>query len=171
MNNEQEKTPEQTYKSKQPNQEQKPGMSKPIQVLLVVTALFFDVIQIIVNFIPIAGQIIAYLTLIFAQLTLWLSFKLLGYSYYSKSTFLISFAELIPIINDLPTLTASVVKRLVDINGQEILSKVSQSQTISRVSQLAMKRRVSSNNGSGGKTKDYRGGDFFGGDYGEPLVN
>lgn len=121
--------------------------SKEIQttqwVLIGTMALFFDVIQIGVNFIPVVGWILSPMVTIFGWLVLWLSLKLKGVNILTKTTAIFSFSEFIPIFNSLPTLTAIVVKRYFDIKSQKTLSRVPGGTAVATVSKTAMTRGVS----------------------------
>lgn len=105
------------------------GPSKTTWILMGVSAFFFDFLQWItsaVTLIPFVGQIIGpalgIVISIFAWMTLGLWMKMYDVNILNKSTAIMSIFELIPLLNSLPTFTAIVVKRYLDIKAENALN-------------------------------------------------
>ncbi len=101
-------------------------MNDSTKFLMMMTAILIDVLQGIITFIPIAGQIINSLITPCAGFMFWLWFKLHGIPFNKKRTswlmggFII---ELIPLLNVLPTWTLAVGRMIASTKIQEIISK------------------------------------------------
>lgn len=93
-------------------------------MLLGGTALFFDTTGALVNIIPIAGVVFEELNDLFADMTFWLWFTLLG-TKYSKTTLFGSFAlKFIPGINLLPEYTIAMVMLYMQSKSKKVIAKV-----------------------------------------------
>jgi hypothetical protein len=107
---------------------EKHSITTTTKILMVGTAIFFDVVQLLVNFIPGIGQVLAVLVNIFAQMTFWLWFTMKGVKYNSGKrlgAFLGGFLlELIPILDALPGITIEVVAILGTLEAEKILGNV-----------------------------------------------
>jgi len=93
-------------------QEENKGLNSITIAFMIAVALFYDVFQVLINLIPILGQILSALIGLFAFLTFYLWFKLKGLNFanpkraaYLGGGFLI---ELVPILNILPAWTLAV---------------------------------------------------------------
>lgn len=91
---------------------QEEGLSKITIILMIIVALVFDGIQLLLQLIPILGQILAFLISVFAFLTFYLWFKLKGlhFSVTKRLVFFggTAFEVALPILNAIPIWTASV---------------------------------------------------------------
>jgi len=92
--------------------------------LMIFVALIYDLFQLIINLIPIAGQILSFVITIFAFLTFYLWFKIYGRSFVSPKRAMAMGAgviiEIIPIISILPGWTVAVILLI----GIEKLEKI-----------------------------------------------
>lgn len=96
----------------QPNQ-----LKDTTATLMIGTALFFDVLMGLINFIPFLGQILSSMVGIFAGLTFWLWFRMSGikFTFKKSATLGAGFAiSLIPVLNMLPALTFAVTRVVLD---------------------------------------------------------
>lgn len=92
-------------------------------MILIGLALFFDVLEAAVGWIPAVGQILSTFIDMFAFATFWLIFQLNGETY-SKKTILVGFLiGFIPIINMLPECTATIVKLYFDAKAKKMVAK------------------------------------------------
>ncbi len=88
-------------------------MGSSTMFLMLFVAILYDFAQLIVNFVPLAGQILSFIITIFAFLTFFLWFKFYGRSFTSPKRALAMGAgvviEIIPILSVLPGWTVSVI--------------------------------------------------------------
>ena len=94
--------------------------------LMVGTALFFDALQFILNFIPFVGWILSFIVGIFAWLTFytWTSIKGWGWSDTLKKIAInwgIPLFEIFPVLNDLPLWTVRVAIQISIIKAEDAL--------------------------------------------------
>ncbi len=136
----------------------KPKISDPIKVLMLVVAVFFDVVKFGINFIPILGQVLAILVGIFAQMTFWLWFKMKGVSYNSAkrlipviSATLIGF---VPFLDMIPDLTLEMIFVLGTLKAEEVLEKVPGGQTASNVVSISQGKKPEAAQNSAEKNSD-----------------
>lgn len=98
-------------------------ISKTTGILMLIVAVFFDLLNAGVNLIPVAGQIMAELITIFAYCCLWFWFSLKGVSLVSKKRafrfFGASIIEIIPILNVLPGITLSVFLTIAQVQLED----------------------------------------------------
>ena len=103
-----------------------PSVSKSTWALMIVVAIFFDVLKICFSFldiIPGLGYTLNLFTGWFAMATFWLWFELLG-AKYSKKTMLFGFAfDFIPFIGDLAE-TGTIVRLYIKSKAEELAKKV-----------------------------------------------
>lgn len=109
-------------------------ISKITFACMIGAALFFDTVQFganLMHFIPVIGNILAVIissgVSIFAWLTFFLWFRLVGTKFDSKivaTTVGTFFIELIPVLNALPAWTLSIVVIFLFFQTKEILNKV-----------------------------------------------
>jgi hypothetical protein len=96
--------------------------------LMLGVALFYDIVQFVLDLIPIAGWILAEFIALFAFLTFFVWFKLYGRSFTSPKRFSAmavgSIIEMVPILNGLPGWTVAVILLVVVERGEAALSKV-----------------------------------------------
>lgn len=95
--------------------------------LMIVVAVFVDLIQLLLNLIPVIGWIIIWGVNILAWMTFYVWFKTKGVSL-SKPTRILGFLgsffiELIPIINVLPASTLMVVLTVSSSRAEELAAK------------------------------------------------
>ncbi len=107
---------------------EKHSITTTTKILMVGTAIFFDVLQILVTLIPGIGPILAFFVNIFAQMTFWLWFHIKGVKYNSSKRlgavvggFLI---ELIPFLNVLPGITVQVLIILTTLEAEKVLGNI-----------------------------------------------
>jgi hypothetical protein len=102
---------------------EEPRISKTTGILMLIVAVFFDLLNAGVNLIPVAGQIMAELITVFAYCCLWFWFSLKGVSLVSKKRafrfFGVSIIELIPILNVLPGITLSVLLTIAQVQLED----------------------------------------------------
>lgn len=101
-------------------------MKDSTKLLMMMTAGIVDFLQFIINFIPVAGQIINSILTISTGFVFWLWFKLNGIPFNRKRTtwFMSGFIiELLPFLNAIPTWTLSVGRMIASTKIQEIVSK------------------------------------------------
>lgn len=99
-------------------------ISKATEVKMYVVAGLFDLMQFGLNFIPVMGNFLAFLLSIFAWLTFYTWFKIYNISIFSPLNILLGITEAIPILNDLPAFLGLVVKNMIDIKKQKVLSYI-----------------------------------------------
>ncbi len=128
-------------------EDKKPQISDPIKVLMLVVAIFFDVVKFGINFIPVLGQVLSVFVGIFAQMTFWLWFKMKGVSYNSSkrlipviSATLIGF---IPFLDMIPDLTFEMLFVLGTLKAEEVLEKVPGGKMASNVVSISQGKRPS----------------------------
>ncbi|MEQ1561335.1 MAG: hypothetical protein ABL899_01270 [Nitrospira sp.] len=97
-------------------------------IMLISTAVFFDICQALADFIPFAGWIAGVFVNIFAFLTFYVWLKMLGMSFVNPKRagimgggFLI---EMIPIVNALPAWTFAVVTLIGTTKAKRIIGKI-----------------------------------------------
>lgn len=92
--------------------------------LLIIVALFFDLLQIIFTFLFL-GWLISF----YAFMTFWLWFKLKGISFATPKRSGIAgggfIIELVPFLNMLPAWTLAVTLIILDVKSKELISKLS----------------------------------------------
>lgn len=102
-----------------PNQE--PQLSNIDTMLMTGTALFFDLLQWLLNFVA-----LHWVVTIFAYMTFFLWFYMKGIKIFTPKKLAVAtggfVVEAIPIISALPTITAMVVATIINTKGQKILS-------------------------------------------------
>ena len=89
-------------------------LTKTGSSLMLATAVLFDVVQALINLIPVVGQILSFFISIFAFMTFWLWFKMYGVSF-SKGKNLKNLGfgfliEMIPVVDILPAWTFAVFR-------------------------------------------------------------
>lgn len=87
-------------------------ISKPTAAIMVSTALFFDLIGLLLNFIPFIGWIIIWILNVIIWLILFFWFKIKGVKYSSKRALNLGgglLLEMIPILDALPAWTLAVI--------------------------------------------------------------
>jgi hypothetical protein len=106
-------------------QDKKPKIKKGTMVLMVATALFFDVLGALINLIPGLGQVLAIFIAWAGQATFWLWFKMHGVSYGTKKRavsvtagFIIG---MIPFLNIIPELTLQVILILGTLEVEDLV--------------------------------------------------
>lgn len=105
-------------------EQKKSNIGKGTWMILIGTAIFFDVIEALISLIPILGEIIAMAIDALAFATFWLIFKMNDHEY-SRRAFLGGFiVGFIPIINMLPECTLSIVMLYFDAKARNALAKV-----------------------------------------------
>ncbi len=111
-------------------------------------AVFFDTLNALIQLIPIAGQIIAVYLGIFAQLLFWFWFTINGVTFNTAKSFRffgINILELIPLLNALPALTASVIITLQQVKkDDETAFTVAQKQHLEETYSVAQNENLSS---------------------------
>lgn len=104
--------PQKTSARTQENTEQK-EISITTLILMVGVAIFYDVFQLIIEIIPLVGQILSLFITLFAFLTFYVWFKIKGRSFASPKRAMAMGAgviiEIIPILNILPGWTVAVL--------------------------------------------------------------
>ncbi|MDQ3089728.1 MAG: hypothetical protein M3Q24_01065 [bacterium] len=112
-------------------------LSQTTSGLMIAVAVFFDAFQLIINLIPVLGQIISVVIGFFAFLTFYFWFSSKGVKFATPKRggilgggFIV---EMIPIINMLPAWTLAVVLIILDQKKKELLNKVTGSPDSPRV--------------------------------------
>lgn len=100
---------------------------------MIATALFFDGFQLLINLIPILGQILSVIVGFFAFLTFYFWGEIKGFKFNTPKRgsllgggFII---EAIPFLNILPAWTLAVILLVLDQKRKDIISAVSPTQT------------------------------------------
>ena len=108
--------------------EEKKRLSEATKALMVAVAIFFDGLQLLIQIIPVVGQILSILISIFASLTFYLWFKINNINFvnpkragYLAGGFLI---ELTPLLNILPAWTLAVVLLIRNSNAKKKAPKL-----------------------------------------------
>jgi hypothetical protein len=90
---------------------------------MIATALFFDVCKLLLQLIPVAGQVLAIVVGWFAFGTFWLWFTILG-AKYSKGTMMLGFiSDFIPFA-DVLSETATILALYIQSKGEKVVSSV-----------------------------------------------
>lgn len=109
--------------------EKRQRISSIIATLMIGTAVVFDLVQFLLNFIPFVGWIATSLISVFAWLTFFTWFKLNGVSFLSGKTtvlkiasiFGVSILEIFPILNDLPAWIAYIVIMIFIVRAEDTI--------------------------------------------------
>jgi hypothetical protein len=123
-------------------------------VFMLVVAGFYDLIQFLISFIPILGQVISMLISVFAFLTFYLWFKTYGMNFMTPKRALTMgggfLVELIPILDMLPAWTATVIILVGTTKVKELAAK----SAIGGVALTAVDKLASTRKESLGTSKD-----------------
>lgn len=113
---------------KDPNFKKEPKISKETAWMMITVAIFFDLISFLINLIPIVGQVISIAIPIVAYPTFFLWFMLKGVKLMTTKRIAAMgggfVVEVIPLVNMLPGVTASVVFTILSTKVKEVEKKI-----------------------------------------------